>query len=116
MIMAHQGHDTHDDPSLAGFWSGLRGWRLFLSMKHSQHYTYTDLEEFLGQLLGARVAPHYLTSELVAEVIGTVGPKQAVAAERAYIGAFFDLHLHGRSSDLLKQPSSRYPEIQFLGR
>jgi dienelactone hydrolase len=116
MIMAHQGHDAHDDPSLAGFWSGLRGWRLLLSMKRSQHYTYTDLEEFLGQLLGAGVAPHYVTSELVAAVIGTVGPTAAVAAERAYIRAFFDLHLRGRSSDLLKRPSSQYPEIQFLGR
>ena len=29
MTMTHQGHDTHSDPSLAGFWSHLRGWRLF---------------------------------------------------------------------------------------
>lgn len=115
MIMTHADHDTQNDPSLAGFWSGLRGWRLFLSMRNSQHYTYTDLAEFLGQLLAARIAPDHITPQLVAELIGAVEPKQAVAAERAYIGAFFDLHLRGESSDLLKRPSQKYPEIEFLG-
>jgi predicted dienelactone hydrolase len=116
MIMTHQGHDTQTDPSLAGFWSALHGWRLFLTMKNSQHYSYTDLEEFLGQLLAAEVAPRHITPQLVAEVIGTVEPKQAVGAERAYIAAFFDLHLRGESSELLKGPSSKYPGIEFLGR
>jgi Platelet-activating factor acetylhydrolase, isoform II len=27
MTMTHQGHDTHSDPSLAGFWSHQRVWR-----------------------------------------------------------------------------------------
>lgn len=45
MIMTHQSHDTHSDPSLASFWSHLRGWRLFLTMRNSQHYSYTDLEQ-----------------------------------------------------------------------
>jgi predicted dienelactone hydrolase len=118
MTMTHQGHDTHDDPSLAGFWSNLRGWRLFLTMRNAQHYTYTDLEQFLSQLLSARVDPHRLRRERVTQVIGTVQPSRAVAAERAYIAAFFDLHLRElhRASKLLAGPSPTYPEIQFLGR
>jgi hypothetical protein len=66
--------------------------------------------------MSAGIAPRQLTSERVAEVIGTVHPRQVVAVERAYIAAFFDLHLRDRASKLLKQPSPRYPEIQFLGR
>jgi hypothetical protein len=116
MIMTHEGHDAHNDPSLAGFWSALQGWRLFLSMTNSQHYTYTDLEQFLGPLLAAKIAPNHITPQLVAEVIGTIEPKRAIAAERAYIAAFFELHLRGRASDLLRGPSSKYPEIEFLGR
>jgi dienelactone hydrolase len=116
MIMTHQGHDTHTDPSLAGFWSHLRGPRLFLTMKHSQHYSYTDLEQFLGQLLTARIVPRHLTRARVSEVLGTIPPARAIAAERAYIAAFFDLQLRHLSSakTLLSGPSPDYPEIQFL--
>jgi len=118
MTMTHQGHDWHNDPSLAGFWANLKGWRLFLTMRNAQHYTYTDLEQFVSQLLSAGIDPHRLTRQRIAQVIGTVQPSQAIAAERAYIAAFFDLHLrdlHG-ASKLLAGPSPNYPEIQFLGR
>jgi predicted dienelactone hydrolase len=118
MTMTHQGHDTHSDPSLAGFWSHQRGWRLFLTMRNAQHYSYTDLEPFLGQLLSARIVPRRLTRARVSDVIGTIQPTRAVAAERAYTSAFFDLHLRDLSSanTLLSGPSPNYPEIQFLGR
>ena len=118
MTMTHQGHNTHSDPSLAGFWSHQRGWRRFLTMKNAQHYSYTDLEPFLGQLLTARIVPHQITHARVAEVIGTIQPTRAVAAQRAYIAAFFDLQLRGRSgaNTLLSRPSPNYPEIQFVDR
>jgi hypothetical protein len=120
MIMTSQGHatNTHSDPTLAGFWSHLRGGRRFLTMRSAQHYSYTDLEQFLGQLLSARILPRQFTRARVAGVIGTIEPARAVAAERAYIGAFFDLQLRGLSSanTLLSGPSPNYPEIQFLGR
>jgi dienelactone hydrolase len=115
MVMTSQGHTFQSDPSLAGFWSALRGWRLAVSMRNSQHYTYTDMEQFLGQLRAAGVAPRHLTSKVVAEVIGTVKPRRAVAAERAYIAAFFGQHLGGRPSKLLMGPSPHYPEIEFYG-
>jgi dienelactone hydrolase len=116
MTMTHQGHDTHSDPSLAGFWSHLRGWRRFLTMRSAQHYSYTDLEQFLGQLLSAGLVPRRLTRARVSEVIGTIQPSRAIATERAYIAAFFDLQLRGLSSanTLLSGPSPNYPEIQFL--
>ena len=114
MLMTSQGHDAQSDPSLAGFWEGLRGWRLFLSMRNSQHFTYMDLEEFLSQMLAAGIAPRYITEQIVTEFIGTVEPSRAVAAERAYITAFFDLQLRGRHSNLMTGPSPEYPEIEFL--
>jgi Platelet-activating factor acetylhydrolase, isoform II len=116
MIMSSHGFGPRDDPSWRGFWPSLRGWRLFLTMTNAQHYTYTDLEEFLSQLLAAEIIPPRLAGRLVAPVIGTVNPARAVAAERAYISAFFDLHLRGRASKLLDHASSSFPDIQFLGR
>lgn len=56
--------------------------------RNAQHYGYTDLEQFLGQLESPdRLAPK--SRARVAEVIGTIQPPRAVAAERAYIAAFF---------------------------
>ena len=46
-------------------------------------------------------------------MIGTIDPARAIAAERAYIGAFFDLHLRHRASSLLDRPSPLYPDIHF---
>ncbi len=116
MIMSSHGAGIHNDPSWRGFWPNLRGWRLFLTMRNSLHYTYTDLEEVLTQLLAAGIIPPKLANLLVRQWIGTVNPARAVAAERAYIGAFFDLHLRGRASKLLDHPSPDQPDIQFLGR
>jgi hypothetical protein len=116
MMMSSHGFGPTDDPSWSGFWPNLRGWRLFLTLKNSQHYSYTDLEEFLSQLHAARIIPSRLAGRLVTPIIGTIDRARAVAAERAYIGAFFDLHLRGQASKLLDHPSPNFPDIQVLGR
>jgi hypothetical protein len=41
-------------------------------------------------------------------------PDRSIAAQRAYIAAFFDLHLRHRDDDLLDGPSPAYPEIEFV--
>jgi predicted dienelactone hydrolase len=116
MLFTRQGHDAQDDPTLAGFWAGLRGWRLFIALRNAQHFSFTDFEEFLSQLQAARIRPGAISRNLVTSFIGTIQPSQAVTAERVYIAAFFDLHLRGQHSKLLTGPSSQYPEIEFLGR
>ena len=55
-----------------------------------------------------------MASQVVIPWIGTIDPGSTVAAERAYIGAFFDLHLRHRDNHLLDGPSPRYPDVQFL--
>ncbi|GAB3983876.1 hypothetical protein GCM10029978_091860 [Actinoallomurus acanthiterrae] len=46
--------------------------------------------------------------------IGTVDSTRIVAAERAYIGAFFDEHLRHRPQRLLDGPSPRHPDVVFV--
>jgi hypothetical protein len=99
---------------LDGFWANLTGWRLLLTLSHSGHYSYTDDEEFLSQLVQAGIVPPSRASQVITPVIGTIDPGRAVAAERAYVGAFFDLHLRHRAGDLLDRPSLQYPDIQFI--
>ncbi|UZJ30080.1 hypothetical protein [Streptomyces endophytica] len=51
----------------------------------------------------------------VAKMIGSVRPARAVAAQRAYVSAFFDRWLR-RTEDggLLDRPSAHYPEVRFV--
>jgi hypothetical protein len=114
MMMTHAGHGPHDDATLKGFWANLSGWRLILSLTDSGHYSYTDDEEFLSQLVKAGIIPPSVASQVVTPIIGTIDPARAVATERAYIAAFFDLHLRHRGSSLLDRPSPLYPDIQFI--
>jgi hypothetical protein len=43
---------------------------------------------------------------------GTSGAR-CVDITRAYVRAFYDLHLRGQPQTLLDQPSPRYPEVTF---
>lgn len=114
MMMSSDGHDLRGDSTWASFWPELSGWRLLLSLKNSGHYSYTDEEEFLSQLVTARIISPSVDREVVVPVIGTIDPGNAVATERAYIGAFFDLHLRHQRGSLLTRPSLNYPQVQFL--
>jgi hypothetical protein len=120
MIMTSAGRGPFEkagqftDPSLVGFWADLTGWRLFLTMPSAQHLSYCDYEDFLSQLSAAGVISAAQASEVVTPYIGTIDPRQAVAAQLAYIRVFFDLHLRNLNDQLLKGPSARYPEVKFL--
>ena len=115
MLMGNASHGL-DDATWKSFWPDLSGWRLLLSLKDSQHHSYTDDEEFLSQLVTAGIISPKVARQVVIPTIGTIDPGRAVAAERAYIGAFFDLHLRHRGGSLLTRPSPRYPQVQFLAR
>ena len=110
MIMTHDGHGPHDDPTLQEFLAGLTGWQRCLTMTDSGHYTYTDDEEFLSQLTDARIIPPHLASQVVIPAIGTIDTAPAITAERVYIAAFFDQHLRNRPRSLLNGPSPLYPQ------
>lgn len=114
MIVTHAGYGPHNDPSLQAFWANLSGWRRLLGLADSGHYTFTDDEVFLSQLAEAKIIPKNLARQVVIPAIGTIDPARAISAERAYIAAFFDLHLRHRPSSLLDHPSPLYPEIQFI--
>jgi dienelactone hydrolase len=108
LFMGSQNHDG--DASWASLWSRLRGWRLHLKLAGSGPASFTDDEALVSQG-GSAIG---LTPAAIEDLIGTIDPDRAVAAERAYLCAFFDLHLRHRGSPLLRGPSPRYPEVQFI--
>ncbi len=96
-------------PEIAAFWSRLRGWRLNAALRGAAHVSYGDDEVLIpqiGRLLG-------WTPQQIAAEIGTIDPRRAVAVQRAYPLAFFDLTLRHRGH-LLDGPSPRFPEVTFI--
>ncbi|MFJ1925300.1 alpha/beta hydrolase family protein [Streptomyces sp. NPDC088131] len=113
LLMGNATHGRHTDPSWEVFWSHLRGWRLELRLRDSAHHTYTDMSPLAQQLERALPLPPEAVAALTGAV-GTIDADRAVAAQRACLRAFFDLHLLGRGGGLLSGPSPRFPEIAFI--
>jgi predicted dienelactone hydrolase len=80
-------------------WAQLTGWKRWLVVAGMQHPSFTDIG-LVGEQLGL---------DFGADTPAVRG--QAITA--AYVRAFFDLHLRGRSSPLMDQPSAQYPEVSF---
>lgn len=95
-----------DDPSWAAFREHRRGWKRDLRLKGARHYSFSDLQALAPQIPG---------HPQVRELVGTVDPARAVAAQRAYVAAFLDLHLKGRKTRLFDGPSPAFPEVAFIG-
>ena len=85
------------DPTWVRDWPHLTGWKRWLRVEGSVHADFTDYGT-LGQQIGI---------DLGSSLAGT----RSIEIVRAYVGAFFDLHLRGRPQPLLDRPSGRYPEV-----
>jgi predicted dienelactone hydrolase len=100
---------THRDaPDWRSFWANSTGWKLDLYVPEGQHFTFTDHQALLPQLDAAFPLPQ----GLVAALIGTVDPTRIIAAQRAYLTAFYQQHLRQRSQRLLTGPAPRHPDVR----
>lgn len=113
LLMASAGHGRDNDDSWADFWPRLRGWRRQLLLRDSGHQAYTDSAPLVPQLIKALPIPPQVVARLT-ETIGTINAGRSVTVQRAYLAAFFDLHLRQHDDHLLSGPSPRYPEIEFV--
>jgi predicted dienelactone hydrolase len=80
-------------------WELLTGWKRWLVVAGAVHPSFTDLA-LLADQAGIDLGAH---------LPGT----RSLDITRAYVRAFFDLHLRGQPQSLLDQPSRRYPEVTF---
>ncbi|MBB5104770.1 alpha/beta hydrolase family protein [Streptomyces spectabilis] len=103
LLMGRDGSDHTTEPSWRSFWSHTPGWKRDFTLRGSRHQTYTDLAAVLPQTGASR--------DVIEKNIGTVDPKRAVAAQRAYVASFFDRWLRDRDDHLLDGPSPRFPEV-----
>lgn len=97
-------------PSVAEFWSHLRGWRLDIQAEGAVHSSYCDGQVLIPQLAQAVG----MSEEELRGWIGTLDPARAVRIQQAYPLAFFDLHLRHRRGHLLDGPCPAFPEVKFI--
>ncbi|MGW2331734.1 alpha/beta hydrolase family protein [Streptomyces sp. NPDC001700] len=110
MLMGKANQTHLNKPSWRSFWDRSTGWKHDLSLERGSHFSYTDAQSFVPALDETLDIPAHLREQYV----GTVDPGRSVAAQRAYVGAFFDQHLRGRPQDLLNGPSPAHPEVHFI--
>ncbi|UNO43911.1 hydrolase [Streptomyces sp. MST-110588] len=110
LLMGMEGDDHHTMPSWGGAWRNSTGWHRDLTLTGSRHATFTDAGSLVPQIARQLGLP----AKTVTENVGTVDPGRALAAQRAYMAAFFDRWLCGRDSHLLDGPSGRFPEMRFV--
>ncbi|GIJ63884.1 alpha/beta hydrolase family protein [Virgisporangium aurantiacum] len=95
------------EPSVAEFWSHLKGWRLNVQAAGAAHNSYIDYQVLIPQLADALGIPDD-------DLVGAIDPHRATRIQQAYPLAFFDRHLRHRRGHLLDGPSPAFPEVAFL--
>ncbi|MGW2485748.1 alpha/beta hydrolase family protein [Streptomyces sp. NPDC001606] len=97
---------TDTGPGWQAFRAHARGWTRQLTLRGSEHASFTDAEALLPQL--------HLPSKVRIADLGTIAPATALRTEEAYVAAYFDHWLRGRNGRLLERPSARYPAMLFV--
>ncbi|MEU1365801.1 alpha/beta hydrolase [Streptomyces sp. NPDC005803] len=92
-------HPTGGDESWDEGWQRLDGWKRWLTVQGSGHFTFTDIPG-LGEQLGLPVDPE-----------APLSGDRSARITRDYVAAFLDLHLRGREQPLLDGPSPANPEV-----
>jgi predicted dienelactone hydrolase len=95
-------------PSWKSFGEKSSGWKREAHFAGAAHLSFSDLQAMIPQV------SEKLKDVPVAELIGTIDPDRSIAAQRAYVTAFFDLHLRGRRTPLFDGPSATYPDVKIL--
>ncbi|MFB7670211.1 alpha/beta hydrolase family protein [Kitasatospora purpeofusca] len=90
-------------------WKQLTGPRYWVDLPTAGHLSFSD-EHWVVDALGSR---DQLPADSGPDLFGTVRGERALAATRAYLGAFLDRHLLGRPAPLLDRPSRAFPEVRF---
>ncbi|WP_083959467.1 alpha/beta hydrolase family protein [Streptoalloteichus hindustanus] len=110
LLVANESHTHGTDPTWPAFRAAQRGWVRELSFAGAAHISFSDVQSLLPQFATRLNVP----GDLVTALIGAIDPRRSLAAQRAYLAAFLDLHLRGRSTTLFDGPSPAHPDVRFV--
>ncbi|MFF8296880.1 alpha/beta hydrolase family protein [Streptomyces globisporus] len=100
MLGTDPGHGPGGDTTWDEGWARLDGFKRWLTVRDSGHFTFTDTPA-IGEQLGL-VDPH-----------APLSAARSTTITRAYVTAFFDRSLRGRPARLLDGPTPAHPEVLF---
>ncbi|WP_049573382.1 alpha/beta hydrolase family protein [Nonomuraea sp. SBT364] len=101
MLGTRSGHSPgSEDTSWPRDFERLDGWKRWLTVADSGHFTFIDLP-----ILGGQVG--------MTDPSAPLSGKRSGEITRSYVGAFFDQHLRGKHQPLLDGPSPANPEVTF---
>lgn len=102
---------THEwAPDWKRLWETSTGWKRDIHFPGAEHLSFADHQALAPQIAAQAKLPPLL----VTGALGTAEPARVLAAERAYLAAFFDLHLKGEPQPLLDGPSPEHPDATFV--
>ena len=114
LILGAEGHDGTKE----GWWSGwpamwpkIRAWKKQLNIKGTGHVSFCDVP-LIFDILGFRKDLPDPDGEV--DNWGTISGARMLEIETAYVAAFFDRFLKGKSSKLLEGESGQFPEVDFI--
>lgn len=100
MLGTDTGHGPGGDASWDEGWDRLDGFKRWLTVRDSGHFTFTDIPE-IGEQLG------------VEDPDAPLSAARSTTITRSYVAAFFDRSLRGRPAPLLDGPTPADPEVSF---
>ena len=94
----------------AMLWQASSGWKLDIAIPDATHYSYTDYLALIPQL----VDRFHLPPQVTDNIIGTADTDHVLAAQKALVNAFFDLHLKGIPQEILMGGALPYREALII--
>ncbi|MFF2961755.1 alpha/beta hydrolase family protein [Streptomyces sp. NPDC057963] len=101
MLGAEDAGPGSGDRSWDTAWKRLDGWKRWLTVIGSDHYTFSDAPALLAQINGTPDQP------------GSLSGKRSARITRTFVAAFFDRHLKAANRPVLNGPTSTTPEVLF---
>ncbi|MER6944159.1 alpha/beta hydrolase [Nonomuraea sp. NPDC000554] len=99
LLGSQSDHSPGKDHTWDRDWARLDGWKRWLTLAGAVHDSFTDLS--------------LLRKQLGVSSPGELSAQRALELTRAYVGAFFDLHLKGEKQPLLDGPAPANPGVAF---
>jgi dienelactone hydrolase len=100
LALSAEDRTAGQNPNWDATWPHLTGWRRWFHVPDMQHASASDVA-------------------VIGEWLGLPGPSlpgvRVIQILRTYVAAFTDEHLRQRPQPLLDGPSSRFPEVHFVG-
>lgn len=96
------------DRSWVDFWSNQRGWKREVQLPLGLHFSFSDYPAFVPRLGDAAPAGFLQLAN------GSMPAAESVAGSRAYVRAFFDLHLKHRPTWMFDAPHPAYPNFELV--